>query len=1192
MHLKEIQLENFKSFGRKMRIPFLEGFTSITGPNGAGKSNISDAILFVLGPRSSKTIRAGRLTDLIYKGGNGKGPAKFCRVSLVFDNSDRAIPIDEDEVTLTRIVKISPSDKDNYLSYFYINGRTSSLTEFEELLAYARISGDGYNIVQQGDVNKITLMTNLERRRILDDIAGITRFDTDIARAEDKRKGVESNLERIGIILEEVRRQISQLQRERNSALRYKELQDELKLKKAQLAHKKKESLEAEISSINEQIKSYEKEKIELQSNIEKLKKEIALKDNELKSFENKIAYLDGEDAEQIREKISELRIEIARSEQSINHSKDEIEYLKEENVKIQGELSSVERDVKNLMREKDKKEKVLREREEELKGREKDYKELQELISKSDSKSSSIQRELARMKREYESCQEEMHASKLEYDRIKDKVERARVDIASLEESVSTYEFELKDIEFELDELSKGSKTSKENLKELQARLIKRRDEESKLSKQLLELEPLVKRLTQEYSQLKVEAEAVESVQKGYTRAVNAILTARDKGEIRGIHGTIAELGDVSEDYESALRIAAGMRMQSIVVENDETAARCISYLKKHNLGRATFLPLNKMIEGKPRGKALMAVRGEKAIGFALDLIKFDDTYRPAFWYVFGDTVVIKDLSTARKLMGGVRLVTLDGELVEASGAMIGGSKEKGLLRFGATLSELEKKAEELRKAVSHRDELSDKLTSLRAEIDEIQEKIRVINDNESSALSKINDLKLRKNDYISKIKSLRKEQERLTEENDANESKLLGLDNKVAELEEKLEQLEKEKEEKKKLLLESTDKTLADRMKKLQESINTLKNEVRDLSCSIKTLTTQIDLMKRREKELEEKEENNEKESIEHKSKIKKFKAKISELENELSALIKIKESMSNEAQELRDKRDAYYREVTELKNKLEGVTAKLETKSDLILNLQRKIPSLEDELAEILIEIENYDVEIGDETPSIEELKLAIQRCESSMQRLEPVNMRALEEYEIQVKRRAEMEEEVKRLNEQRDNLIKVVDELKKKKKDGLMKVFNAVNENFKEIYRKLSNGGEAELSLENPDEPFEGGLIIKARPVGKKVQRLDALSGGEKSLTALALIFAIQAYSPSPFYVLDEVDMYLDAINAENVAKMIRANSKHAQFIMISLRKVTLKEANHVYGVTIQKNGISDIIGHVNIAQVEESMAMEG
>jgi chromosome segregation protein len=259
MYLKQLELENFKSFGKKMTVPFLEGFTAVTGPNGSGKSNISDAILFVLGPKSSKALRAAKLTDLIFNGGPSKQPSDHCKVSLVFDNHDRTIPIDSDVVRLTRYVKLSESS-DGYNSYFYVNDRKSSLSEFDFLLQNARISAEGYNLVQQGDVTRIVTMSSVDRRRILDDMSGITKYDEEICKAEGERKVAEENIERISIILDELNKQIKQLEEERTSALKYLEAKDKLTMAKAQMAFKRKESTITEIDSIKKQMASYERE--------------------------------------------------------------------------------------------------------------------------------------------------------------------------------------------------------------------------------------------------------------------------------------------------------------------------------------------------------------------------------------------------------------------------------------------------------------------------------------------------------------------------------------------------------------------------------------------------------------------------------------------------------------------------------------------------------------------------------------------------------------------------------------------------------------------------------------------------------------------------------------------------------------------------------------------------------------------
>src|SRR5512136_97432 len=303
MYLKEIELENFKSFARKTRVPLLQGFTAITGPNGAGKSNISDAILFVLGPKSSRVIRAGKLTDLIFNGGKERKPASETKVSLIFDNSDRLIPIDSDKVKLTRVVRVS-DNVEGYYSYFYVNDRRSSLGEFDNLLANARISADGYNFVQQGDITRIVEMTNLERRRILDDISGITRFDEDIQNAEKEKLAAEENIARLSIILEELKKQMKQLDNDREGALKYKDLHDRMLCAQASLAVKRKESVDREISSLNEQVITYTADKEKSEAKKQELTKQLEEISTELTAVEAEITERGGEEAKEIKEKI------------------------------------------------------------------------------------------------------------------------------------------------------------------------------------------------------------------------------------------------------------------------------------------------------------------------------------------------------------------------------------------------------------------------------------------------------------------------------------------------------------------------------------------------------------------------------------------------------------------------------------------------------------------------------------------------------------------------------------------------------------------------------------------------------------------------------------------------------------------------------------------------------------------------
>src|SRR5436309_229473 len=599
-------MENFKSFGRKITVPFLQGFTAITGPNGSGKSNIADAILFVLGPKSSKAIRAGKLTDLIWNGGKDKKGADSCQVSLLFDNSDRQIPVEADEVKLTRYVGLSPSVDGGYNSYFYINDRKSSLSEFDSLLAHARISAEGYNLVQQGDVQKIVSMSSIERRRILDNIAGITKFDDDITQAEGKRRETEENLERIRIILDEIDKQIKQLEADRDGALKYKELNGRMSTAKAQLAYKNRELIERQIVGTKEQISKHEADKAKLEAQKAELRTLFDAAVARLNELEQEMADRGGEEAKQLKEKLDGLRIERARA--------------------------------------------------------------------------------------------------------------------------------------------TDGTETSKEVLKQLRVEAG-----EANLAKDQAELQTAILSLTRQYAQLKAEADVAENMKRGYTSAVSAILECRETGSIKGIHGTVAQLAHVEAQYETAIVTAAGARMQGIIVDDDSVAAQCIDYLKKRKIGRATFLPLTKMLVGKPRGKAILVAK--ECLGFAIDLCHFDEKYRDAFFYVFGDTLVVQTLDEARKWMGGVRLVTIEGELIEASGAMIGGDMERSTVKFGPSVaSEMEKIAEKLRDAQAHGETVANRLDALRKEILDLEGDIKESGGRSGAVEVKTSTLEAKRKEFAAK--------------------------------------------------------------------------------------------------------------------------------------------------------------------------------------------------------------------------------------------------------------------------------------------------------------------------------------------------------------------------------------------------------------------------------------------------------
>ncbi len=1184
VYLKKVEMENFKSFGHKLIVPFYPGFTAITGPNGSGKSNIVDAILFVLGPKSSKVMRAGRLTDLIFNGGkNRKNPSKYCKVSLVFDNSQRKMRIDADEVILTRMIKRAPlkDNPDNYYSYFYINNRAASFSEFIDILTHARISGEGYNIIKQGDVTSLVEMGSVDRRKIVDGIAGISTFDEDIEKADKEREDVDKNLERIDIILNEITSQIRQLKKDRDAAYRYKELKDKLYETKAMIAYKKKQEVESQILEVNKQIESYDGEQKKFEEQKEKLKIQYTELQQKLDEIEKKIGDAGGNEANDIKGKIDTLRSETIKIDERINYSNDEMAEKKKEKKELESSLDEITKELDEFSTQKKELTIKIQDIEGTLKTNEDELGKLREEIAQSDDTSMDITRELVKMREEYNNKQTEKHEFELKRDRLKEKLDALDLQIAESQETKSTYEFEVKDIDWQAGELHRGKQENSKKVKESEKQLFEKKRRESEITEELADLEKAILKMQREQSKLQAERDAVQSVGSKYNSAVESILAARNSGELKGVRGTIAELAQVDEKYKLSLEIAAGPRMQAVVVADDTAAAEAIGYLQKRKLGRATFLPINKMIVGKPRAQALMTVKDESSQGFAIDLVNFDQEYKGAFWYVFGDTVIVNTLSDARRLMGGVRLVDMKGDLIEAGGAMVGGSPPSERLSFGSadqrTLDEITRK---LNGAIQSQDMLSEELAQLKKDIVELENAFRTLKV-ETDAGIQTKDLDVRKKEFAGKLDILTNDLEAKLKEKESIEAEKVQILASLTECEKRLKELDALKEEKGKHLLKTTKKEVAQAVRSLEKTVSELQENMLKLHSEQETIQKKIELLDERKTELTEKITGIDTDFETLKQTVLELKQTRAKGQDELKALMTVEESMSGKTKELAVERDKLYKKTVGIENELETINTKAESYLDLVARAKYRLPTLEDSKKEFDQEIALYHVEITEtKLPPIESMKETILSVEQTMQQLEPVNMRALEEYEHQMERKKKFDDDIGHLTDQKKNLVKLVGEITSKKKERFFEVYDEINKNFKEIYAQLSEGGEAELLLENEESVFEGGLTIKARPHGKKVLRLAALSGGEKSIASLGFIFSIQQYDPSPFYVLDEIDMFLDGVNAEIVSRMIKNRAEHSQFISVSLRKIALKEADFLYGVTMHDSGISEMIGNID------------
>lgn len=1192
MHLREVHMENFKSFGRKLTVPFEPGFTAITGPNGSGKSNIGDAIMFVLSPNTPRAMRAKNLSDLIFNGGQGKSPAEQCIVSLVFDNADRTMPVEADAVTLTRKVKRAPTpeNKDAYNSYFYVNGRASQKKEFVDLLEHARISSDGYNITLQGDVTHICNMTPMERRGILDDISGVSTFDRDIHTADARKGDVQANLERIRIVLDEIQRALDQLDREKDSAIKWRELQDKIKRVKGLMAWRRKADLGSQVAQINSQIEKFGREREALEQQVRELKDKQTEAQVRFAEVEQKIRAEGGEEVAKLQERMVAARDAMTRLEEKINYAKGELQQAQEDAAPLNEELRKADKELQKTRQLQAAAAEAAETQGKALAQKKKDLDAVRDLVSKSDTGAMQLNRDLAQLKGDHEKAQLALHEAKLEQDRLAEKAKGLELAIAEAQANLSTTGKDLDETAWSLKEIKQVSTGSGRKRGEMEKALFAKRKEQAELAKQAEELEQRIRRLQRELAELRAAQEAAEQVKGGYGAAVDVILKARDSRKIAGIVGTISELAKVDDKHKHALQIAASGRLNAVIVNDDNVAAQCIELLKQTGAGRATFLPLTKMVPGRPRGQALMKVKEQGCLGFALDLIQFNAKYQNAFFHVFGDTLVADTMTSGRRMMGGVRIVTLDGELFEASGAMTGGQKggkgKRGDEEPGFTNAD-RGRIDDLMQEVANAEEaergIAVRLATLRQEVEAAQLQMESEGRQESNHGDRLKDLESKHGALSERKKAVEEHLADLRKQEREVEKAAAAAAEAIAEGEAALARLEEARKEKGTLLLKGTRKDLKERIEALDQAISELTESSLAAASQRDVATKHLELVQKRRDELAT--------AVEAKTGVhgragedaKRYTQAYGKAKAEVEALLKMERKATGQLKGLQEAKDKAYQELVDLKAKMDKAQDRMETHFGLLTNAKAKLPALEEALGEAMVELnENpVDVHAGEEVPPYDDLKRDLRNAEQALDRLGPVNMTALEQYEAQSQRANELKSEVARLEAQREELIRLVAEITVKKKAALMEVFTAINDNFQAVYKDISLGGQAYMELENEEDPFQGGLILKAQPLGKKVTRLDSLSGGEKSLTSMAFIFAIQRYDPSPFYYFDEVDQNLDAVNSELLAKMIRNNAQFAQFIVVSLRKITLKEASHIYGVTQQQPGLSEIIANFDI-----------
>ncbi|WP_227355547.1 chromosome segregation protein SMC [Haladaptatus salinisoli] len=1179
MHIKSLVLDKFKSFGRKTEIPFYEDFTVVTGPNGSGKSNIIDSVLFALGLARTRGIRAEKLTDLIYNPGYDEGEPERngpleASVEVVLDNSDGTLDRsqivnaagtdnvgDADEITIKRRVK---ETEDNYYSYYYLNGRSVNLSDIQDLLAQAGVTPEGYNVVMQGDVTGIINMTPYERREIIDEIAGVAEFDAKKEDALEELEVVKDRVEEAELRIEEKEDRLDQLRDERETALEYQGLRDEKEEYEGYLKAAELEEKRADLTATRDDIDSRKEELVSLQRELDERQGRVVRLEDQLEELNTEIERKGEDEQLAIKSDIEEVKGEIARLEDRIGTAKEKIQDAENRRrqafVEIDRKQETVDEldgDIRDIKIEKASVKGDIGTKEAELA-------EIEEEIESVDTEYDEVKADLAEKKAALEEEKSAKNERQREKDRLLDEARRRSNSVNEKQAELDSARERIPELETELQDLADELLKAERNAEQIEDVVADLKSEKRELQSDLDSVEDRLQAKQQEYAEL--DARAQESGDSSYGRAVSTVLNA----EMDGVHGTVAQIGSVGQQYATACETAAGGRMAHVVVDDDNVGQRCIEYLKRRNAGRATFLPITKMRDrGLPSAPNLPGV-----VDFAYNLIDFDSRYSAVFSYIVGDTLVVEDMETARELMGDFRLVTLSGELVEKSGAMTGGSTSGSRYSFSASgKGQLERVARQI-------NELEDERRSVRESIRDVEGRLDDARDRQSDAADQVrsieNDIE-RKEDELESVESeidslkedieeLQAERESVDDEMQALESDIAAHEETIADIEDAVAELEAELADSKIPELSSRADdvneeidALEDRMDELDGRLNELQLEKQYAEDAIDDLHDDIESAQNRKAEQEELIEELEADIENREETLEEKREAVEELEDELAELKAERSDLKEELQDAKSKRDDQQQQVEAVENRLES--------------LRRSANRLEADVAELREEVGDYDPE---EVPDHDEVRENIDRLERRMEALEPVNMLAIDEYDDVESDLADLKERKTTLVEERDGIRERIDSYESQKKATFMDAFDAIDDHFQDIFTRLS-AGSGELFLENEDDPFDGGLTMKAQPGDKPVQRLDAMSGGEKSLTALAFIFAIQRYNPAPFYALDEVDAFLDAVNAERVGEMVDELAGDAQFVVVSHRSAMLDRSERAIGVTMQGDNVSSVTG---------------
>lgn len=1175
MYLKSLEIQGFKSFPDKVSLTFDKGLTAVVGPNGSGKSNIGDSVRWVLGEQSTKTLRGSKMEDVIFSGTVTRKPMGFAVVTLNIDNHDNTLADMGEEVAVTR--KLYKSGESEYS----INGRQCRLKDLNELFMDTGLGRDGYSIIGQGRIAEIVGAKSSERRDIFEEAAGISKFRYKKFEAERKLKAAQDNLTRLNDILSELETRVEPLKIQAEKAQKFIVLSQQRKKLEVSLWVGQLNELRAKINSLDEKL-------LAAQSEYDNIVSDIQREEERLQAGYRKM--------QECTVKSDEIRRKMIAEEQEASQKKSDIAVCENDIIHCREAIKNAETSIKKSAEIRHNYEIKLKETEKKIISLNKQRTVLQTKIDGLTKKLNSAEELNSQLGKSIEDANGIINSMRIRQSELKFTAESSRRIAETEENRLNEILSGSTDIEKSIDGYNSKISENQSELNKNQARKIS-------LTNKLAGLEKLYNSRKSSFDSVKEELEKVlyelkncqqrqkilielDNSMEGFSGSVKHILRASRQGRISGICGTVAQNISVSQEYATAIETALGGAMQNIIVENEDTAKRCIRFLKEQNGGRATFLPITSV-----KGYGLKESGLEDCDGFistAEKIISYDEKFSGIVCSLLGRIVIAEDIDSAtliaKKYGYKFRIVTLDGQIINSGGSFTGGSTQKstGIITRKNEISALEA---DIKRLALQQSELNAKLEKFRSEA----EKLRYDTESTRSELHEIESHNIKLNAEISSMYSLIEQltaqiensERQIAESKDKIEAALQSADNaeklnaeisgQIEELQQKLSSLQKQRENLRLERAEYSQKISSLNLRDVEISKDIQANE-----SEILRINSELQVLSGGNQQFEDEIVRQQSIITEKQSTIQRLKSELESMKNNTDiymAEIQRLQNVHNEQNRLVNEIQRGIKQYNDAKEKQSGEVTRLGERRD---SAGRDYDSIIQKMLETYELTYSEAVAFAEKTDDMIKAQSELSDIKSKIRALGSVNVNAVDEYREVSERYEFLSAQLADVENSKAELEKIINGLVDEMKRIFSESFSIINDNFKSIFRELFGGGKAELILTNPEDVLESGIEISVAPPGKVIKNLISLSGGEQAFVAIAIYFAILKLRPAPFCILDEIDAALDEVNVRKYAQYLKKFTDSTQFVLVTHRRSAMEEANVLYGVTMQEDGISKLL----------------